>query len=402
MKRGYLKDHFPVYGYKKLAEVEVNPAKSNEHEFNGVAAFKRMFGPERRTIRAHIVYLTDIEEDIIGDDICVTWYNSRENHSTRNEYRLYYQSTGCIDSAEAGDLMVIALNASNQLNIFIAREGDTIEKQLAWLFDIDLYRDVFNRFRIGEFSESDADSFFTDLILERIGIEITTEEPTLLETLIKRFGNRFPPTAVFSQFAREMCEPVDAVSSPDLAVSRWLFTEEKAFKVFESHLVGKRLEKRFNDVDEFIRFSLSIHNRRKARAGFALENHLCHLFSLMGIRYSYNKATENRVKPDFVFPGIEHYHDPGFEVELLTMLGVKTTCKDRWRQVLSEAARIPVKHLLTMEPAISTGQTDEMKENLLRLVIPEEIRSSYTQSQQEWLINIREFTDSVKHKQRNL
>ena len=27
-----------------------------------------------------------------------------------------------------------------------------------------------------------------------------------------------------------------------------------------------------------------------------------------------------------------------------SMLGVKTTCKDRWRQVLSEADRIPQKH----------------------------------------------------------
>ncbi len=89
--------------------------------------------------------------------------------------------------------MIIALNASNQLNIFIAREGDTIENQLAWLFDIDLGRDMFSRFRIGEFSESDEDSFFTDLILERIGIETITYEPTLLETLIERFGSRFRP-----------------------------------------------------------------------------------------------------------------------------------------------------------------------------------------------------------------
>jgi hypothetical protein len=30
------------------------------------------------------------------------------------------------------------------------------------------------------------------------------------------------------------------------------------------------------------------------------------------------------------------------------MLGVKTTCSDRWRQVLAEADRIQLKHLLTL------------------------------------------------------
>ena len=42
------------------------------------------------------------------------------------------------------------------------------------------------------------------------------------------------------------------------------------------------------------------------------------------------------------------------------MLAVKSTCKDRWRQILAEADRLPVKHLLTLEPGISVAQTDEM------------------------------------------
>jgi hypothetical protein len=33
------------------------------------------------------------------------------------------------------------------------------------------------------------------------------------------------------------------------------------------------------------------------------------------------------------------------------MLGAKTTCKDRWRQVLTEAIKIPHKHLFTLETA---------------------------------------------------
>ena len=40
---------------------------------------------------------------------------------------------------------------------------------------------------------------------------------------------------------------------------------------------------------------------------------------------------------------------------------VKSTCKDRWRQVLSEADRIPNKHLFTLEAAISENQTSKCK-----------------------------------------
>ena len=75
------------------------------------------------------------------------------------------------------------------------------------------------------------------------------------------------------------------------------------------------------------------------------------------------------------------------------MLGVKSTCKDRWRQVLSEAKRIPAKHLLTLEPGISEHQTEEMKESSLQLVIPKELQSSFKSSQQNYLWDVSELLD---------
>ena len=72
------------------------------------------------------------------------------------------------------------------------------------------------------------------------------------------------------------------------------------------------------------------------------------------------KYTEGRSKPDFIFPSIDSYHDRSYPFEYLTMLGAKTTCKDRWRQVLPEADRIKHKHVLTLEPSISEEQTNGM------------------------------------------
>ncbi|ASD85469.1 hypothetical protein LB105_004113 [Salmonella enterica] len=61
-----------------------------------------------------------------------------------------------------------------------------------------------------------------------------------------------------------------------------------------------------------------------------------------------------------MFPGISHYHDSEFPHARLTMLASKSTCKDRWRQMLNEAVRISDKHLLTLEPSISENQTNEI------------------------------------------
>ena len=72
-------------------------------------------------------------------------------------------------------------------------------------------------------------------------------------------------------------------------------------------------------------------------------------------------------------------------------LGAKTTCKDRWRQVLAEADRINPKHLLTLEAGISPVQTDEMQRSGLALVIPTPIQESYKPAQLGMISSFGEF-----------
>jgi hypothetical protein len=109
--------------------------------------------------------------------------------------------------------------------------------------------------------------------------------------------------------------------------------------------------------------------------------------------------TENRAKPDFIFPGISHYHDPDFPATCLTMLGVKSTCKDRWRQVLSEAKRVDNKHLFTLEPGISENQTTEMTENKLTLVLPKNLHDSYKPAQKAGLMELSDFIGLARIRQ---
>ena len=52
------------------------------------------------------------------------------------------------------------------------------------------------------------------------------------------------------------------------------------------------------------------------------------------------------------------------------MLGVKTTVKDRWRQILDEASRIPEKHLFTLSEGVSPDQFSQMEGAGVQLVVP--------------------------------
>lgn len=209
----------------------------------------------------------------------------------------------------------------------------------------------------------------------------------------------FPTTREFSAFARETLVGHSLLDPPDGVIVDLMEYEELLFRTLERHLVQLKLDSGFGSVDEFVAFSLSVHQRRKSRAGYALENHLEALFSAHNLAFSRTKITENKAKPDFLFPGSTQYHDPTFPSARLTMLGAKSTCKDRWRQLLSEAKRIPDKHLLTLEPGISENQTNEMQDHKVQLVVPSPLHSSYKPTQIAWLMPVSAFLDLVKHRQ---
>ncbi len=239
-----------------------------------------------------------------------------------------------------------------------------------------------------------------------MGIETGEAEPDTLDSLIKPFGNAFPSTAEFSRNARATLPNVDAASDPDGALLAWIEHEERLFRHLERKIVAARLEKGFHDgeeadVDAFIAFSLSVQNRRKSRAGYAVENHLDEIFRRFALRYERQASTENKSRPDFLFPGSEEYGNEAFPECRLSMLGVKSSCKERWRQVLAEARRIPRKHLLTLEPGISENQTGEMASNELQLVLPAGLHGTYTDAQQSWLMSVKEFIYFIKGQQRS-
>jgi len=384
-----LSDHFIGVAAKRLSRVEIY---SNQHEFNGINKFKDILGSERRNFSGRVIYFSDIEEQVIDNATNFTWYDVRENNPNRSaEYRLYYSDNEIVPNSSIGDLVVLCRDVKDQIIIIVAASGTTAEQQLIQLFGLN---EIENKFVVKDFRDDYSElGFVGKYVLEFLGIEIVPEQETdYLEIMLGSFGKNFPTTEVFSAFARSTVQDINVLDDPDQALIAWWDREGDLLRIFERAIVGERIKEGFgDDVEAFIQFALSVINRRKSRAGHSLESHLKTIFDVHNISYSKGAKTERNNKPDFIFPSIDAYKDETYPIDQLYMLGVKTTAKDRWRQVLSEADRVTRKHLITLEPAISKNQTDEMFAQNLQLVIPNSLHSTYMESQRNEIINLNSF-----------
>jgi EcoRII C terminal len=368
---------------------------SNQHELNGVQALKEFFGTDGRTrgtISWH--YFADDQEPI-QEKTEFTFYDARENHATRTEWRLYYQGS-FLAHADVGDRLFIARSTSGQVFGLVFQIGSAWLRAAQTFFGSDVstsHLDLVPR----ETLESQELELLRRQILDELNLDIAVPVTVTDEDLmVEKYGRVFPSTKEMALFARSQVEV--NINNADDTLVRWLNREEELFRALERVVIGERLREGFASVDEFIEYSLSAQNRRKSRMGFALQNHLEELFTVHRLRFTPQARTEANNRPDFIFPGQDEYHDQAFDAAQLVMLGVKSTSKDRWRQVLTEADRVPAKHLCTLEAGISVKQTDEMKRHDLTLVIPSSLHETYTTNQREALLNVSAFIEFARGK----
>lgn len=60
--------------------------------------------------------------------------------------------------------------------------------------------------------------FASRYILEQLGVVIEEEAPNYLDDMLARFGGKFPPTRIFSAYARDTVDHCDLVAGPDAAI----------------------------------------------------------------------------------------------------------------------------------------------------------------------------------------
>ena len=210
--------------------------------------------------------------------------------------------------------------------------------------------------------------------------------------------DRFPNAEALLNKAIEL-RPLDGLD-PDERLIRRRDCEYEMFQSVEEAFALPAVQQGFATMEDFIAFAQTTLQRRRVRSGRSFELHTRHIFVEEGLLerqdFTHGAESESGKRPDFLFPSKACYDDPNYPTDRLRMLAVKTTCRDRWRQVTAEADRIQTKHLLTLQEGVSEGQFAQMKGAGIHLVVPAALFDSYPSSLRPELTTLESFIGDIR------
>jgi len=323
-------------------------------------------------------------------DAKIRWQNDFTTESrfiyygtgTRNEYRITRFGRGFpfLRTEHTGDLFVLVKNDTENYAGYILETED----------EINTFLDTF------ALSPTETGS-----IIKKEDIRLDVQVELAFEKFIGNLKVDFPASADMSAEARRIFSAVfnqegNIIRDPDGQIISWIDMEYRLFRRIEFSRYGDLITQGFTSVEHFIDVANMVLNRRKSRAGRSLEHHLSAVFDGNALVYQPQPLTEGSKKPDFLFPGGVAYHNLDYPSERLIFLGAKTTCKDRWRQIINEANRIPNKHLFTLQQGISAQQLDEMETEKVTLVVPAPYIKTYPREKRSTIWTLHKFVAFVK------
>ncbi len=316
--------------------------------------------------------------DQIATESAVTWYGQ----GTRSEYRLtrFGKSFPWLDECFVGSLLVLIPFSLDQFNAYVLETEEEIETLQASL-------GIETLGEWGVFIGGEAKPETEDECLDRVFAE--TVKP--LED--------FPSGNWMASRARNAvteCIGAQFKASADDKLLKWISAEYQLFRTLERKISLPSIQQKFKNVEEFISVAATVMNRRKSRAGHSLEHHVEELLRAEKLPFDRQARIDGKVKPDLLIPGKSAYDNPSFPASGLIVAGLKTTCKDRWRQILNEGKRVKEKHLLTLQEAISSDQLTEMHEANVTLVVPKPFHRGYDTSTGIRLLTIEGFITKVR------
>lgn len=330
--------------------------------------------PEDGTNHKHMIKV--LWQNGLTTKSAVTWYG----RSTRHEYRLtrFGRDFPFLNDDAVGNLLVLIPITLTEFRAYVLDlEEDIDDIQAA------LGVEVIDTWGVYEF-----------------GREHVETESECIDRHFRNFAaavEDFPTGNDFSTRTREAL--VDCIErftsqSADRKLLKAVESEYTLFRMIERRFCEPQIHRMFATVDDFLRTAASIMNRRKSRAGRSFENHVAYILEDAGIPFTSQPAIDG--KPDLVIPSAEAYHDNSYPADRLFIVGLKTTCKDRWRQVLNEGRRVPRKHLMTLQRGISANQLSEMVQADVSLIVPQALHKDYPGGSEMDLLAVDGFIDSVR------
>lgn len=324
--------------------------------------------------------------------ITIRWQDDFETSSrfiyygvgTRNEYRLtrYGKGFPYLEDENIGDLLVICKKDSESYEAFVLQTDEDIDEFLAAL---NISTTDINGIVPKQFEQSAEDRLLKCFLAFIASLKV--DFPTTFQLASNArscYNNSYNITQKIIQ------------KNPDTEIINWIDAEFQLFKAIENDRYTEKIQTPFKTVEELIITANTILNRRKSRAGKSLEHHLSEVFNNFELQYSSQAITEGNKKPDFLFPKADAYQNSTFDEKKLIMLASKTTCKDRWRQILNEADRIKTKHLFTLQQGISSNQLEEMYNHNVCLVVPKPYLDSFPKPFRNKILTLDSFIQFVK------
>lgn len=312
-------------------------------------------------------------------DSCITWYGK----GTRREYRLtrFGRNFPWLSHEKCGDLLILIFKSIQEINAYVLSQDEEIEYILDF-FGIEIFK--------------------TWGIYNKGVIDDQKDEKFCIKNDFKIFVNKtgiFPSSMEISNFTwetlRKCISDFDQISY-DERIMTLLEEEYILFKMIEEKMHMSDIVRKFKSIDEFLKIANSILQRRKARAGRSVENQFEMILKESKIVHVMRPHIEG--EPDVVIPSVDAYNDKNYPLEKLFIIGIKRTCKDRWRQVLNEATRVPKKYIFTIQPSISKKQLDTMKRANVTLIVPSYFHKNYPPSS----MDIYTLTDFLSYVQNQL
>ena len=322
------------------------------------------------------------------------WYNNKLHSKTRNETRvtgLGGRASALLDPDNTGALVLFAFLESTPskepvCNVWVCR-NETEE---------DLIED-----RIGPVEPGTSTVLIPhpDTVSDFVSGRRRKDCWLDPSEIPSQWLEKYPSGAEFARKSLEL--RMYGSLPPDKRLMNRRRCEYEVFRSVEEAVELPKIRRGFDNMETFLALAQSILQRRKARSGNSLEIHARAIFKEEGLledqQFAYQVVTPRGRRPDFVFPSAAAYLDPSFPASRLRMLAVKTTCKDRWRQVLNEADRaIQWTHLLTVQEGVSEAQYREMAESGVKLVVPAPLKTTFPRSVRGELQTLGQFIDEVR------
>lgn len=365
---------------KRLSLVETSPEVSNQHEFHAGQLRKALQIPEEMTRGPlDIMYALDDDADAESESCSYTVSNVRRDNPDRDEYHMYYSSRRLQQVAKAGDILVLTRSpVGTSIRALIVRPGTTLGSQLEELFADDGV-ELSTRFKaIRARLSGTAASAFLGAAAEAVAIPsaeafLRVADDSLVSQALA--SGVVPGSRIMAEAAGMMVERMSSSRlEPDHLLQWRLDAETALYQHLEEQIGQRQLDElvasgtmAFGDVTQLVMKRLQ---SRKSRRGLSLQNHFAALLQREQISFDEQCRTEHGERPDFLVPGCAAYNNAAYPSDRLRMVACKSVLRERWDQMLNEAARIAEKYLLTLDLALTDATISDIRRNNVRLFIP--------------------------------